>query len=385
MPRLALLLKASANRVYGASAFALAAAELAVLEGALGRCRDGNGPARAGRRRLPRGRRGCAPGARPRSPSSRTCRRCMPLFEVEGDLLRPLRVAPHLVLDEDVTTIQRYSGKTNEAFTHLLVNVALAESGRFPALLAGERVTLLDPACGRGTSLNRAVVYGMDAHGIEIDQRDVEAYTQFILTWLKDKRLKHQLEQAKLRKGRETPAHRITVTYGREQGPQLAPSGRHRPRRHPRAHGPTSRPVRSTCSCATSPTACSTDRSPVRSRAAAASSGARRVCSAEALPVWLELLRPGGAMALAWNRHTLARADAGRARDRGRARAAAASRRRCVRAPRRPGDPPRRARGRSADLSAACPVRSAAVRRGPSRSYALRHTEGDSRGHRRRT
>ena len=74
---------------------------------------------------------------------------------------------------------------------------------------------LLDPACGRGTSLNRAVVYGMDAHGIELDQRDVEAYTTFILTWMKDKRLKHQLEQAKLRKGRDTPAHRITVTYGR--------------------------------------------------------------------------------------------------------------------------------------------------------------------------
>ena len=45
-----------------------------------------------------------------------------------------------------------------------------------PALLAGERVRLLDPACGRGTTLNRAVVYGMDAVGIELDQRDLEAY-----------------------------------------------------------------------------------------------------------------------------------------------------------------------------------------------------------------
>src|SRR6185295_13713680 len=103
----------------------------------------------------------------------------------------------------------------NEAFTHLLVNLALAAgAGAFDRVLAGEPVRLLDPVCGRGTTLNRAVVYGLHAVGVEHDKRDVEAYEAFLLGWLQDKRLKHQVERARLRKGRTTPGSRCTVTYG---------------------------------------------------------------------------------------------------------------------------------------------------------------------------
>lgn len=307
MPRLALLLKASANRVYGASAPALAAAELAVLEGALG-------GAVTGTARLELG--GVdylgVDVAAPLEPAALAVLSNLSslhaAFEVDGDLLRPLRVAPHLVLDEDVTTIQRYSGKTNEAFTHLLVNVALAESGRFPALLAGERVTLLDPACGRGTSLNRAVAYGMDAHGIEIDQRDVEAYTQFILTWLKDKRLKHQLEQAKLRKGRETPAHRITVTYG-------ATKDRSSHRFVDIVHDDTLAARAHLKARSVDLLVCDLPYGVQHGSQSGPQSGGGRLQRGpggllrRALPVWLELLRPGAGVALAWNRHTLPRAE----------------------------------------------------------------------------
>ncbi len=216
MPTHALLLRASANRVYGEASFALARAELEALD------RTQLGGVVTATRREPIA--GVdyllvdtvEPFNAEQLAVVANLSSLHALFEVEGALLRPCPVAPLARMDDDVVTIQRYAGKTNEAFTHLLVNVALAESGdAFGRLLAGKRVRLLDPACGRGTSLNRAVVYGMDATGIELDQRDVEAYTQFILTWMKDKRLKHQLEQAKLRKGRDTPAHRITVTYGR--------------------------------------------------------------------------------------------------------------------------------------------------------------------------
>jgi tRNA G10 N-methylase Trm11 len=223
---------------------------------------------------------------------------------VEGELLRPLDLVPRLVLDEDVTTIQRYSGKTNEAFTHLLVNVALAESGRFPALLAGDRVTLLDPACGRGTSLNRAVVYGMDAHGIEADQRDVEAYTQFILTWLKDKRLKHQLEQAKLRKGRETPAHRISVTYGatKDRSSHRLVDIVHDDTLAARSHLKARSVDVLVCDL---PYGVQHGSQPGGGRLERGPAGLLRT----ALPVWLDLLRPGAGVALAWNRHTLARPE----------------------------------------------------------------------------
>jgi SAM-dependent methyltransferase len=226
------------------------------------------------------------------------------MFEVQADgRFSPVEISPRQLLDDDLATIQRYAGKTNEAFTHLLVNLALAASrDAFGRLLAGERLQLLDPACGRGTSLNRAVLYGMDACGIELDRRDVDAYAVFFTTWLKDKRLKHGVERATLRKGRTTPAHRVTITYRAGNDRQthrvvrLIHDDTVAARDHLKArsvdllvcdlpygvrHGSQSGPGQ-------------LDRGPEQ-------------MLATALPVWFDLLRPGAAAALAWNGRTLAR------------------------------------------------------------------------------
>ena len=206
-------------------------------------------------------------------------------------------------MDDDVTTIQRYPGKTNEAFTHLLVNIALAHTtDGFARLQAGARLALLDPACGRGTSLNRAIVYGMDAYGIELDQRDVEAYTTFVLTWMKAKRLKHHLEQAKLRKGRDTAAHRITVTYGltKDRSTHRVVDIIHDDTMAARSHLKARTMDLLVCDL------------PYGVQHGSRAGGGRldrdpAGLLQRALPVWFELLRPGSGVALAWNRNTLPR------------------------------------------------------------------------------
>mgnify|MGYP003300692925 CR=1 FL=1 len=48
------------------------------------------------------------------------------LFEVVGDLLRPVTVADWRYLPESLNTILKYPGKTNEQFTRMMVNLALA-------------------------------------------------------------------------------------------------------------------------------------------------------------------------------------------------------------------------------------------------------------------
>lgn len=303
MPEYACLLKANANRVYGEASFGLAAAELAclgqaLLDGELGEARRatlGGVDYLVVEAAHELGDRDLAVLSNLSSMHA--------LFTLEGPVLRPCEIRPLARMDDDVVTIQRYPGKTNEAFTHLLVNLALAESdGAFDRLRAGGPVRLLDPACGRGTSLNRAVVYGMDATGIELDQRDVEAYTQFILTWLKDKRLKHQLAQAKLRKGRDTPAHRITVTYGRGKD-------RSQHRVVDIIHDDTLAARAHLKARATDLIVCDLPYG-VQHGAQASGAALERgpgTLLREALPVWLDLLVPGGAMALSWNRHTLSR------------------------------------------------------------------------------
>ena len=303
MPRYALLLRASANRVYGESAFDLAAGEL----DALGATASG-GPATV--TRTPVAGVDYLVIAVDEPLPDDTLERLANLSNLhalfaidEDDRFRPLPCTPRRLLDEDIATIQRYPGKTNEAFTHLLVNLALGSGhGTLGRWLAGERLRLLDPVCGRGTTLNRAALHGIDAFGIELDERDVAAFDTFITTWLQDKRLKHQVERSTLRKGRERPAHRITFTYGRTKDPSThriidvvhddsrSARDHHKPRSIDLLVGDLPYGVQH---------GATTGRgSPSR---------APEAFLAEALPVWREVLRPGGGMALAFNRRTLPR------------------------------------------------------------------------------
>ena len=91
------------------------------------------------------------------------------LFEVVDDLLRPVELRPLDRYDADLITIQKYPGKTNEQFTKLLLNVTLLS--RFGRRAAARRFRVLDPLCGRGTTLNQAMMYGFDAAGVDLDQR----------------------------------------------------------------------------------------------------------------------------------------------------------------------------------------------------------------------
>ena len=135
------------------------------------------------------------------------------LFEVtDGELLRPVPLRRLDRFDGDLLTILKYPGKTNEQFTKLLLNVTLASSA-FAGEAASRRLAVLDPLCGRGTTLNQALMYGFDAYGADIDARDVEAYAVFIQRWLKDKRLKHQAAFSPVRRDRKVVARRLTAEF----------------------------------------------------------------------------------------------------------------------------------------------------------------------------
>jgi hypothetical protein len=300
-----LLPRASANRVYGAAAFPLMQAELDVVDGAvLGGVvvRHGVEPlggvdyvlVDCGERSLEDWQLEVL--------SNLSSLHAAYALESDGRL-RPVPVTPVRRHDDDVITIQRYAGKTNEALTHLLVNLALAvTTDGFRRVTKGEPLRLLDPVCGRGTSLNRAIVYGLDAVGVEHDRKDVEAYQGFLVQWLQDKRLKHDVAQARPRKGPLAGTHRTTITYG---------AGKHRAEHRTvdlirddttdlRAHL-TARSVDLLVADlpygvqhGSTPTPGALERGPDALLVAA-------------LPAWRDVLRPGAGVALAWNRRTLER------------------------------------------------------------------------------
>ncbi|MEU4561723.1 SAM-dependent methyltransferase [Actinoplanes sp. NPDC023936] len=133
------------------------------------------------------------------------------LFEQVDDLLRPLTLTPLARYDSDLITIPKYAGKTNEQFTKLVLNLTLLASASASRMLDGG-LTVLDPLCGRGTTLNQALMYGYDGLGVEIDGKDVEAYKLFLQTWLKRKRLKHSAELVPMRRQGRRAARRLEVT-----------------------------------------------------------------------------------------------------------------------------------------------------------------------------
>ena len=215
---------------------------------------------------------------------------------LEGELLRPLAPPPApTFLPADMPEILKYKGKTNPDFTRMLLNLALAAGGQWRR--ADLRV--LDPMCGRGTTLYCALTRGMNAVGVESDRKSVQDGLGFVKNWLRYHRVKHSAENRSLTLpgGKSAPAARITMTgEGRAQTLEIIQADT-------RDAGTLLR------------------KAPVHALVADLPYGVQhaprengRVGSfsqllAQALPAWRQALRPGCAAAIAFNTYTLKRGE----------------------------------------------------------------------------
>ena len=229
------------------------------------------------------------------------------LFKVEEeDVLRPVP-APRLDrLDDDLLTILKYQGKTNEQFTRLLLNVTLLSSV-FARDMLTRRFRVLDPLCGRGTTLNQALTYGFDAYGMDIDKRDVESYAAFIRRWLKDKRLKHQAEFIGVRRDKKLIARRLRVTFAADREDYKAGNVQHLDVVHAEAARAPEffRPGSADLIVADLPYGVQHG-----STAGAALSRGPLDLLAGCAPAWAKVLRSGGALGISWNTLVARREDA---------------------------------------------------------------------------
>ncbi|MGY5763860.1 TRM11 family SAM-dependent methyltransferase [Brachybacterium sp. DNPG3] len=226
--------------------------------------------------------------------------------DVADELLRPLDPPVPLRHPSDLETILKYPGKTNEQFTALMINLGAALSTRRDALFDGT-LRLLDPMCGRGTTLNRALRLGLSPVGAEIDRKDVEAYRTFLSTWLRSHRYKHTVDAGRLAVRGTVLGTRVDVELAEDR--QAQRDGRSQ--------------TLTLLGCDTRELGgLLPDRSidvivadlpyGVQHGGRGGSGWSRSPLEvlAEAAPPWRRLLRDGGAMVLAVNRHTLAHDDA---------------------------------------------------------------------------
>ncbi len=115
------------------------------------------------------------------------------ICEQQGELLRPIEKISHNYLSEDLAEVLKYKGKTSAVFTHMMINCALTASDFFGK---DEVLTVLDPMCGRGTTCFVALQHGLNAVGVDIDNRDLKECADYFERYMQYHRMKHKLDQS---------------------------------------------------------------------------------------------------------------------------------------------------------------------------------------------
>ncbi|GAA4554072.1 TRM11 family SAM-dependent methyltransferase [Amycolatopsis samaneae] len=306
MSEYAILVHPSANRVYAASSPALLRAELAVFGDAMDAELSGIEEVELGGVGYVRFATSAALGERDLALVSNLSS-LYALFELGDGVLRPVTVRPLAKTDSDLLTIQKYAGKTNEQFTKLLLNATLLATSAPTAWLGGP-VRLLDPLCGRGTTLNQAMMYGFDATGLDVDGKDFEAYEQFVKTWLRTKRVKHSADTGPLRRNKTRLGRRLDIEYAFSKEQYKA--GEIRRVTYYNADTLTTDELLKPDSVDVIVTDApyGVQHGSHRTQDASLARSPRDLLAA-AVPVWTRVLRPGGAIGISWNTTVLPREE----------------------------------------------------------------------------
>ncbi len=110
------------------------------------------------------------------------------VFALEGEdvelRLRPIMRTDERFVDESIGRMLKYTGKTNEIFTRMLINIARYSQP------CDEPLKLLDPLAGKGTTLFEGLIKGYDVYGIEIGDKVTMEAVRFLQKFLESAKYK---------------------------------------------------------------------------------------------------------------------------------------------------------------------------------------------------
>ncbi len=208
---------------------------------------------------------------------------------VQGPLLRPLEPLFTPFVPLEMLETRRYKGKTNELFTRVLLNIALF-AGEYSTQYT-ERLRILDPLAGGGTTLFLALALGYDAFGIELERQDVDTTAVFVRQYLESEHIPYKEIAERGRKagrryqfeiGQKGNTRTLVVAHGDAAQADV----------HMRevAGGPRMHAIVGDLPYGIQ------------------HFGEISALLSKALPVWERLLLPGGTLALSWNATRIERA-----------------------------------------------------------------------------
>ena len=227
---------------------------------------------------------------------------CYAMFKIEvGGLLKPIKLPSFQIFDDSINTILRYKGKTNEQFTRLMLNLALVA-----CKTKSSRKKLLDPMCGKGTTLYEGLSRGMDVIGVETNSTWFSEMTTYIVKYLQMGKFKHKATKSKRTINGKKTADEMTVITA----PTKADFDAKNTYSFEVFHSDTR-----ICDTLIKKNSCDIIVSDLPygvQHASKSKNGAtEELCRSpyslleEALPAWKAVLKQGGAIALSFNEYTL--------------------------------------------------------------------------------
>jgi len=224
------------------------------------------------------------------------------IFEWDGKVLLPLKKdASYFFENDDITSILKYNGKTNELFTRMLLNISVACGG----FGLTDRLSVLDPLCGKGTTLYEALLCGYNAAGVETDSKILAEASTFLKRYLETARCKHTLHQERQgMKGYTAHRHQFKLSRGKTDTPIEAEliSG------DTRDVSSFFRKSSFDIILGDLPYGVQHGSKSSKSGKNSPSRNALPLLT-EALPSWHKALKPGGVLTLAWNLFLIERAE----------------------------------------------------------------------------
>ena len=120
------------------------------------------------------------------------------LFELKEEqgkkLLLPIKKSDYEYVDPKISSILKYSGKTNRLFTRMMINIAILSSN----FSYEDSIKLLDPVVGKGTTLFEGLIYGFDVSGIEIGKNPVKDTCLYLKKYLETDKYKHSYVKGRI-------------------------------------------------------------------------------------------------------------------------------------------------------------------------------------------
>ena len=118
------------------------------------------------------------------------------MFECANGGMTPIESLHPGYIGEDLPSLLKYKGKTNEMFTDTMLTMALASSSFIGA--HDSDLVVCDPMAGRGTTLMLALRRGYHGVGVEIGKADVKEACDYMTRYLEFHKIKHKKSESSL-------------------------------------------------------------------------------------------------------------------------------------------------------------------------------------------